>query len=83
MSSNPDTQQEPPRLFSPFLSDNPPPVIEDPWAVPIEDINVIDGRLFQRDIHWEHFARLRQEDPVHLNELPGFGRYWSVTGTRG
>lgn len=67
------------RLFSPFLSDNPPPVIEDPWAVPLEDINVIDGRLFQQDIHWEHFRRLREEDPVHLNELPGFGRYWSVT----
>ncbi|MEM7019501.1 MAG: cytochrome P450 [Pseudomonadota bacterium] len=40
---------------------------------------MIDGRLFQRDIHWEHFRRLRKEDPVHLNELPGFGRYWSIT----
>ncbi len=66
-------------LMSPFLSDNPPPIIKDPYSVPIEDINMIDGRLFQQDIHWEHFRRLRAEDPVHLNELPGFGRYWSIT----
>jgi len=74
-------QQEPaPKpMMSPFLSDNPPPVIEDPYSVPIEDINVIDGRLFQQDIHWDHFKRLREEDPVHFNELPGIGRYWSLT----
>jgi cytochrome P450 len=64
---------------SPFLSDNPPPVIEDPYSVPIEEINMIDGRLFQQDIHWRHFERLRNEDPVHFNELPGIGRYWSLT----
>lgn len=66
-------------FLSPYLSDNPPPIIEDPYSVSIEDINVIDGRLFQRDIHWNHFKRLREEDPVHFNELPGIGRYWSVT----
>ncbi len=66
-------------FLSPYLSKNPPPVIEDPYAVPIEEINVIDGRLFQRDIHWAHFKRLREEDPVHFNELPGIGRYWSLT----
>ncbi len=67
------------KMMSPFLSRNPPPVIEDPYSVPIEDINVIDGRLFQQDIHWDHFKRLREEDPVHFNELPGIGRYWSLT----
>ena len=40
---------------------------------------MIDGRLFQQELHWEHFRRLREEDPVHLNELPGIGRYWSIT----
>jgi len=65
--------------MSPYLSDNPPPIIEDPYAVPIEEINMIDGRLFQRELHWEHFRRLRAEDPVHFNELPGIGRYWSLT----
>jgi cytochrome P450 len=65
--------------LSPYLSSNPPPVIEDPYAVPIEEINMIDGRLFQRELHWEHFRRLREEDPVHFNELPRIGRYWSLT----
>lgn len=68
------------RLFnSPFLRKNPPPVITDPYAVPIEDLNLIDGRLFQQELHWAHFERLRAEDPVHFNELPGIGRYWSIT----
>ena len=63
------------RMMSPFLAKDPPPVIVDPYSVPIEDINVIDGRLFQQDLHWAHFKRLREEDPVHFNELPGIGRY--------
>ena len=64
---------------SPFLAKNPPPIIEDPYSVPIEEINMIDGRLFQHELHWAHFKRLREEDPVHLNDLPGIGRYWSLT----
>ncbi|HAB44633.1 MAG TPA: cytochrome P450 [Gammaproteobacteria bacterium] len=71
--------EQPEPLMSPFLSDNPPPIIRDPYSVPIEAINMIDGRLFQEDIQFAHFDRLRKEDPVHLNELPGFGRYWSIT----
>lgn len=39
----------------------------------------MDARLFQQDIHWDFFKRLRDEDPVHLNEHPDTGRYWSVT----
>jgi len=66
-------------FMSPFLSDDPPPMIEDPYSVPIEEINMIDGRLFQNDIHERHFKRLRDEDPVHFNELPTIGRYWSIT----
>jgi cytochrome P450 len=66
-------------LLSPFLAKDAPPVIEDPWAVPIEDLNPIDGRLFQQQLHWEHFRRLRAEDPVHFNEMPRIGRYWSLT----
>ena len=31
------------------------------------------------DIHEAHFKRLREEDPVHMNELPMTGRYWSIT----
>ncbi len=78
MSEQAKAEQDPP-TFSPFLSSNPPPVVTDPYSIPIEDINVIDGRLFKQDIHWDHFKRLREEDPVHLNDLPSIGRYWSLT----
>jgi cytochrome P450 len=71
---------EPPRRrFDPFLASDAPPVVTDPYSIPIEDINVIDGRLFQQEIHWDHFKRLREEDPVHLNDIPLIGRYWSLT----
>lgn len=65
--------------FNPFLASDAPAIIEDPYSVPIEAINMIDGRLFQQELHWEHFRRLREEDPIHFNELPNIGRYWSVT----
>ena len=72
--------KEPPRnRFDPFLASDAPPVVTDPYSIPIEDINVIDGRLFQQEIHWDHFKRLREEDPVHLNDIPHIGRYWSLT----
>ncbi len=79
MSETATDRQELPRFRSVFLSEDAPPVIEDPYSVPIEQINPVDPRLFERDIFWEHFRRLRAEDPVHLNELGNTGRYWSVT----
>ena len=45
----------------------------------IEDINPYNPHLFRDDRWHEHFARLRREDPVHLNELASAGRYWSIT----
>ena len=72
-------QSESPTYNNPFLRQDAPPVIEDPYSVPIEEINPIDGRLFEMDIHEAHFKRLREEDPVHMNELPSTGRYWSIT----
>ena len=56
-----------------------PPPIPDPWKDPVELINPIDPRLFEQDIIWDHFARLRRDDPVHLNEMGWSGRYWSLT----
>lgn len=54
-------------------------LIPDPWTLPLEQLNPVDPKLFQHDAQWAYFERLRQEDPVHLNEDEEFGRYWSVT----
>jgi cytochrome P450 len=43
------------------------------------DINPANPHLFKEDRWHDHLARLRAEDPVHLNELETSGRYWSVT----
>ena len=45
----------------------------------IEDINPANPHLFKNDCWQDHFARLRAEDPVHLNEPESSGRYWSLT----
>ena len=45
----------------------------------IEQINPHNPYLFLEDRWQDHFARLRAEDPVHLNELETSGRFWSVT----
>ncbi|MEM7340548.1 MAG: cytochrome P450 [Actinomycetota bacterium] len=43
------------------------------------DINPYNPYLFRDDRWHDHFARLRRESPVHLNELGSAGRYWSIT----
>ncbi|MEM9655506.1 MAG: cytochrome P450 [Actinomycetota bacterium] len=48
-------------------------------ALSIEEINPLNPHLFKEHRWHDHFARLRNEDPVHLNELGSSGRYWSVT----
>jgi len=63
----------------PGFNDNLPDIIPDPYSMPIEAINPIWPRLFQEDKMWGFFKRLREEDPVHLNELEETGRYWSLT----
>ena len=45
----------------------------------LADINPANPHLFRDDRWHDHFARLRAEDPVHLNEIETAGRYWSVT----
>ena len=45
----------------------------------IEDINPLNAHLFGEN-RWEaYFERLRNEDPVHFNEIDTAGRYWSLT----
>ena len=45
----------------------------------LEDINPLNAHLFRENRWHDYFERLRQEDPVHFNELESAGRYWSVT----
>ena len=45
----------------------------------IDQVNPHNPYLFLEDRWQDHFARLRAEDPVHLNELETAGRFWSVT----
>ncbi len=53
--------------------------VADADSLAIDDINPLNPHLF-RDHRWHrYFERLRQEDPVHLNELGSAGRYWSIT----
>jgi len=56
-----------------------PTDLPDAYAMPIEEMDVSDGRLFQYQKHWDYFERLRKEDPVHLTENEEFGRFWSIT----
>ncbi|MBK5104713.1 MAG: cytochrome P450 [Burkholderiales bacterium] len=52
------------------------------WAMPLADIDVSKGYLFEQDIVGHYFERLRKEDPVHLAVSKRYGPYWSVTKYR-
>jgi cytochrome P450 len=47
--------------------------------MPLDKIDVSDGRLFETDTLWGYFERLRAEDPVHYCAHSEFGPYWSIT----
>ncbi len=49
------------------------------YAMPIEQIDVSNPKLFEDDSIGHYFARLRKEDPVHHTSNAAFGNFWSVT----
>jgi cytochrome P450 len=49
------------------------------WAMPLEQIDVSKGYLFEQDLVGFYFERLRQQDPVHHAVSKRYGPYWSVT----
>ena len=53
--------------------------IPDPYGLDVADLNPANGRLFAEDKFEAYFKRLREEDPVHLNETEFTGRYWNLT----
>src|ERR1700748_2286004 len=52
---------------------------EDAYAIPLSQIDVSQPRLYQDDIWYPYFERLRREDPVHYTQDGMYGSYWSVT----
>ena len=55
------------------------PAGENPWTMPLDQIDVSQPRLFQEDIWYDYFARLRRDDPVHRTRSAIYGDFWSVT----
>jgi cytochrome P450 len=51
----------------------------DAYAKPIEAVDVANPKLFHNDVIGPYFERLRKEDPVHYQESPVYGPYWSIT----
>lgn len=45
----------------------------------LEQLDVSNHFLFQRDAHWPLFERLRKEAPVHYHPESRYGPFWSVT----
>ena len=59
-----------------------PAPMDDPWTMPLDQIDVSDPKLYQDDVWEPYFARLRCEDPVHFTDSEEFGPFWSVTRYR-
>ena len=50
----------------------------DPYALPLEEINVAHPDLFEQNLQHGYFERMRAEAPVHYCRESEFGPYWSV-----
>jgi cytochrome P450 len=51
----------------------------DAYALPLDKIDVSNPKLYQEDVYYPYFERLRREDPVHWCENGMYGSFWSVT----
>lgn len=59
-----------------------PPGLTDPYSVPLSELDVANPALFEQDLQWAYFKRLRDEAPVHYCKDSDWGPYWSVTRYR-
>jgi cytochrome P450 len=48
-------------------------------TIPLSEFDVSNPRLYQDDIYYPYFERLRREDPVHYCKDGMYGTFWSVT----
>src|SRR5215475_4119420 len=51
---------------------------EDAYSKPLDKFDVSDPRLYQDDVWYPYFERLRREAPVHWCRESLYGPYWSV-----
>jgi len=51
----------------------------DPYAIPLDEIDVSRRELFENNTFEKYFERLRKEDPVHYCAQSEYGPYWSIT----
>ncbi len=61
------------------MSTAAPLLTTDPYSMAIEKIDMSQASLYQDNLHWAYFERLRKEDPVHYCADSPFGPYWSIT----
>ncbi len=50
-----------------------------PNDIPLAQIDVSQGELYEHDAQWGFFERLRREDPIHYCADSEYGPFWSVT----
>jgi cytochrome P450 len=51
----------------------------DAYTIPLDEIDVSNPKLYQNDVYYPYFERLRREDPVHYRKDGMYGSFWSVT----
>ncbi len=54
-------------------------MLEMAHKVPLDELDVSNWHLFEKDAIWPWFERLRREDPVHYHRDSRYGPFWSVT----
>ena len=47
----------------------------DAYSLPLAEIDVSDPRLYQHDIYYPYFERLRREEPVHYRKDGMYGSF--------
>ena len=52
---------------------------EDAYSKPLDKFDVSDPKLYQDDVWYPYFERLRREAPVHWCRESLYGPYWSVS----
>ena len=53
--------------------------IPDAADIDLATLDIVDPELWRRNAHWDFFARMRKEDPVHYCPDSFVGPYWSIT----